>query len=151
MYFTFYMLYVTLIYEYKTFYPKRLLGLDIAFIVINAVFVVGFSFIELRQVFSAPLDYFSSFWNWIDILSVFLNGAFIVCDIAHINPQEQRMIGAASVLIFWLKFYYFLRLFKPTAMFIKMMTQIMSDIKSFGLFLILAFIAFNNTYFVMAY
>lgn len=27
----------------------------------------------------------------------------------------------------------------------------MSDIKSFGLFLVLAFIAFTNTYFVMAY
>jgi hypothetical protein len=86
MYFTFYMLYVTLIYEYKTFYPSSLLGLDIAFLVINAIFVIGFSIIELRQVFSAPLDYFSSFWNWIDILSVILNGAFIVCDIAHINP-----------------------------------------------------------------
>lgn len=86
IYFLFYMLYVTLIYEYKTFYPHRLLGLDIAFIVINAIFVIGFSMIEFRQVFSAPLDYFSSFWNWIDILSVLLNGAFIICDIAHIDP-----------------------------------------------------------------
>ena len=80
IYFIFYNVYVTCVYEFKTLYPKQIFGLDIAFLVLNAIFVCGFAFIEIRQVIGDPLDYFSSFWNIVDITSVGLNAAFIICD-----------------------------------------------------------------------
>ena len=61
-----------------------------------------------------------SFWNDIDLCSFILNIAFVVCDLAKVEPNSVRALGSTAVFIMWLKFFYFLRLFETTAPIVRM-------------------------------
>ena len=56
-----------------------------------------------------------SFWNYFDLMSFPLNIAFIVLDLIEVDPTLIRPLGAVTVGLIWVKFFYFLRLFAPTA------------------------------------
>ena len=64
--------------------------------------------------------YFLSFWNYIDLISISLNISFIALDLSDTESTKVRPLSSVAVFFMWLKLFYFMRLFQPTATFIRM-------------------------------
>lgn len=59
------------------------------------------------------------------------------------------MISSISVLLLWAKLFYFLRIFAPTATFIRMITEIIKEMSTFTLIFFLSIIAIGNSLFLV--
>lgn len=96
------------------------------------------------------LNYFFSFWNLIDLTSLILNIAVIVCDLALLDEKSFIPISATAVSLMWFKVFYFLRIFSQTASLVRMIIEITLDMKWFLLIFLMAVIGFANSFFVIA-
>ena len=132
------------------FNPNLWYGLDIAFLIVSAVGVAFFAVVELRQLKYGVGDYIQDFWNCLDLISLSINAAFIICDLSKVETHTMRALGSACVLFLWIKFYYFMRLFSATARFIRMIQQVIIDIFAFGMAFVFCIMAIGQTYFILA-
>ena len=62
----------------------------------------------------------------------------------------MRPIAAVAIFIMWMKFFYFLRLFKTTAPIVRMIMQIISDMTTFSFVLTIAVVGFANTFYILS-
>lgn len=60
-----------------------------------------------------------------------------------------RRVGSTVILLLWVKFFYFLRIFAPTAAFIRMITEVGKDMTIFSFIYLIGIITFANTYFML--
>lgn len=123
--------------------------MDIGFIVLELIFIAVFLAFEVRNFVTDRFAYFTNFWNLIDFCSIILNVVYITCDLSNVDRMKMRTIGASCVLLMWVKFFYYLRIFEPTAQFIKLMTVIIRNLSTFGFTFLLAVIAFTNSFYIM--
>lgn len=75
--------------------------------------------------------------------------AFTICDFIEVNYTTGKNVAAIASFLIWLKMFYFLRIFHPTAAFIRMITEVMKDISIFTMMLVLALLAFGNGFFIL--
>lgn len=122
---------------------------DITLGIIILVFQVFFIYVELHQVIFHKMNYFSSFWNLLDIASIGLNIGTVVVDFAGSDIRDANAIGSIAVLILWFRFFYLLRVFSETAYLVSMIEAIIYDMRYFVLALAIAVIAFANTFFIL--
>jgi len=99
------------------------------------------------------LEYFSSrrfIWNFIDIASssLVIVTSIVVLGIFDIGNAILVIGGLASFLV-WIKLFYFLRIFRPTSSFIRMIVEMIKDIRIFLLIFFIAIFAFANFYYVI--
>jgi hypothetical protein len=59
-------------------------------------------------------------------------------------------LGACAVFMMWIRLFYFLKIFKSTGAFLRMVTQVFVDIKVLGIAFFLAVIAFANCFYLLA-
>lgn len=86
----------------------------------------------------------------LDVMSSFFVLAFSAIELLELKVEKYHTITAALAVFFlWLKLFYFLRLFKPTSSFIRMIIEMLSDIKIFLLIFFTGILAFSNTYFIL--
>ena len=95
-------------------------------------------------------EYFTSFLNLLDNLVNILNLTYIILDLKGYRKEDVRPLGAICILFMWLKFFYFMRLFRPTASLVRMIVQIIGDMKTFSLVLFLSIIAFGNCFYILS-
>jgi hypothetical protein len=62
------------------------------------------------------------------------------------NEQLERSIMAVTTFFMWLKLLYFLRIFKETGYLIRMISTVIVDMKHFLLVLLIAIIAFGDSF-----
>lgn len=91
----------------------------------------------------------SGLWNFIDVVSSLLVIVFGLIDISGKGAEVARIVGSVAIFLLWMKFFYFLRIFKPTSAFIRMITQIISDMSVFACIYLLAIFAFANAWYVL--
>jgi len=73
-------------------------------------------------------DYFSDYWNVLDSISIILNMfVIVVCTISYFYESKEifditlvRTFGAYGAFIMWLKMFYWMRLFSPTAKYVQL-------------------------------
>ena len=114
-------------------------------------FWVYFVLIELKQVCKLGKEYFSEFWNWLDMMSLTINCSYFICSFIDIIPENQRVQASCAILLMWLKMLYFLRLFSHTASLIRMVVQILKDMIVFTVIYFMVLIGFANAFFLLAY
>ena len=95
-------------------------------------------------------DYLDSFWNMIDIVSLALNISYLVMSLLNVRKENIRPLGATIIIVMWIRFFYFLRLFKSTASLVRTIVQIIKDIRTFGLIFLLSILAFGNSYYLLS-
>lgn len=93
--------------------------------------------------------YSNFFWNVTDVSSTLLVITFCICDMAKINYEDGRVIASIAVLLLWAKSFYFLRIFSPTAAFIRMITEIIKEMSTFTLIFFLSIIGIGNAFFMV--
>mmetsp|Transcript_25128 Transcript_25128/g.17794 ORF Transcript_25128/g.17794 Transcript_25128/m.17794 type:complete len:141 (+) Transcript_25128:1888-2310(+) len=90
------------------------------------------------------VDYLGDNWNRIDLSSIIMNVGVIISYTAGANVSMVRAFASIAVFIMWLKMFYWLRIFEPTASFIRMISEILSDSITFMVMLALCIIMFAN-------
>jgi hypothetical protein len=117
--------------------------------VIVLIHIAFFMGLEIRQIILQRSNYIKSFWNVIDLISICMNLSFVVIDLCEVDPQKIRPVGSCCVMLMWVKLFYFMRLFQPTAAMIRMIVQICMDMYTFAFVLALAMIGFGNSFYIM--
>jgi hypothetical protein len=70
-------------------------------------------------------------------------------DWAATDITKLRPVASIAVLIMWWKFFYFLRIFDTTSSLVRMLFEIVKDMKVFTLILTVAGIAFANSFYIL--
>ena len=100
---------------------------------------------------SERLAYLTSIWNYIDTvppLLIFVNIAIDHLDMYFdVDVHTERALQAICTFFMWLKFLYFLRIFKNTGYLIKMIIAVIYDMRHFMLVLMVAVCAFGDTFY----
>lgn len=119
-----------------------------------AVLLVGvlsyFFYVEAVQFLKYPSEYFSSFWNLSDLFSYTLCLTVVVFDRIPSMPNSvNRPIASLCLIILWIKLFYFLRVFESTSRLIRMIIEIVNDMKNFLIVLIIGILGFSGGFYIL--
>jgi hypothetical protein len=103
---------------------------------------------EIFQLYMAGLlSYFSTVLNWFDLTHLMLTTACIVLFIAQ-SPALQVVI-AVALFVRWFGILYYLQPFDSTGALVRMILQIIIDIRWFLMILCIAILAGANAFFLL--
>ena len=115
---------------------------------------VTFLMLEFIQVRSDPLGYFAGFWNLLDFFSLSACAYYMFCSITGDLDKTTgwfnlNILGSVAVVMLWMKLFYWLRIFKPFSQFIRIIGEIVKDIRVFSAMLLLCIAAFANSLMIL--
>jgi len=79
-------------------------------LIVLAVAIAYFFSIEIRQIKASGGEYLQSFWNYFDLITLIMCSLVIIFDLSN-NPDATRGFATVSVVILWIKLFYYLRIF----------------------------------------
>ena len=116
-----------------------------ASLVISAKCLIHFIMLESIQFSKERIAYFTDFWNLLDLTSMLINITYTYAEIMHSFEEETiNLLGAIGLIIMWTKMFYWMRILKPFAAFIRVVTGIVKHIGVFSVMLIMVLVAFAN-------
>ena len=97
---------------------------------------------------SSGLSYLKSVWNYTDLIPPCLIIAVIGVHLKEGQnaPHTLTSVHSVACLLMWAKFLYFLRVFRSTGYFIRMLTDVIYDMKIFLMILLIVYIAFAEAF-----
>lgn len=113
------------------------------------IFNFFWGYVEITQMFFHKMEYIKSFWNMLDLSSVILNSTVVILEFAEADYEDINRVSSISVLILYFKLFYFLRIFSATAYLVRMIIEIVLDMKFFVSVLMIATIAFANSFYIL--
>ena len=124
--------------------------LEWACLIFSAKFFMHFMLLEAIQISKDRLAYFTDFWNLMDFSSLILNALYVFAELRNsFSENTINLIGAICIIIMWTKMFYWMRILKPFAAFIRIVTAIVKHIGVFSAMLLLVLIAFANCIMVL--
>lgn len=145
---TFYIVYMNYVF-YKREESDDWMWINYGFMVPLLAFSLYFVNNEVQQLRHEGLEYLKSVWNYLDLIPPFLLMVFI--PLAAIGvfdnrgaPTLEASLQATMSLILWLKFLYFLRIFKSTGYLIRIIIEVCVDMRHFLLIMFLTMVAFGD-------
>ena len=112
---------------------------------------------EMRQMLLSGEAYWSDYWNYLDFGTALTSGVYLfhimwasfVGSIGEVTPIFLRCHGGIATFLIGIKVFYWMRLFKNSAFFIRLIVATLYDIRVFiGLMLLILF-AFANFYMIL--
>jgi hypothetical protein len=125
------------------------------------VCIAYFLGMEVYQVILEPKEYLTSGWNLTDLLNYLLCMMVVILDLLPGSYDEEgvlisdslfemrRFFAALSSLLLWIKLFYFLRTFESTARLIRMIIEIINDMKNFLMVLVICIFGFTNGFYII--
>ena len=102
---------------------------------------------ELSQLYNDGLEYLYSMWNYIDLIPPILILIIVFCDhFGGFGIDTDRSIQAIATFFMWMKFLYFLRIFKSTGYLIQMIIEVVYDMRVFMVILLVTIVAFSDAF-----
>jgi hypothetical protein len=84
-------------------------------------FLLYFMLFEMRQLYIQGTNYFFDPWNILDSTSIVTNMFVTIYSIySDADGPFVRIIAACTIIILYMKFFYFLRIFENTSTLIRM-------------------------------
>jgi hypothetical protein len=108
-----------------------------------------FIIVEIKQFLLDKLEYISSFWNYTDLL---INSMCILVFILDIKGDMQpllRAIAASTLIIVWIKLFYYMRAYDSTSQLIRMIIETVKDIRYFLFVLLLGIVGFAGGFYIL--
>ena len=85
-------------------------------IFLQALIIVYFLYREFKQFTIEASQYFSSIWNFSDIISYSLCGVVIFLDLYGSEQKNKlRPVASITLIILWIKMFYYLRAYESTS------------------------------------
>lgn len=131
---------------------------DVIALVFDLILIVFFIFYTIKESFQLKrlglVTYFSSPWNWCDfsLIPLVISGACI--DIYQLFNEDSEMnsekiVNSITLLVFWCRILSYSRAFEGTGFMVRLVLQVILDMKYF-LFLIFLFcLAFGSSGFML--
>lgn len=122
------------------------------YMVINGLLLTNilyFLTIEFRQAKINIGEYLSSFWNLTDLISYSFCMLSVVFELIAFPKFVTRPLVATTVIILWIKLFYFLRVYDSTSQLIRMILEIVKDMKYFMFVLLIGIIGFTGGLYVL--
>jgi len=119
------------------------------FLAIWAKYFITFIWLEVVQFKEDPCSYLTDFWNVLDLTSLCLCLGFVVLELMAGNIGKVNVLGSFACLLLWVKLFYWMRVFKPFSAFIRIITEIIFDIRVFMIMLVLCLAAFANVLIIL--
>mmetsp|Transcript_5075 Transcript_5075/g.3513 ORF Transcript_5075/g.3513 Transcript_5075/m.3513 type:complete len:129 (+) Transcript_5075:308-694(+) len=88
-------------------------------------------------------------WNLLDLLLVILNIAILVGYALEIDVIRVRIVACVAATLMWLKVFYWFRIFREPAKFIRMIKQILYGSMTFTMMLTVCIIMFTNAFMIL--
>lgn len=108
-----------------------------------------FFFIEGKQLLKNPGEYFTSFWNLADLLNYSLCMIVLIADLSDFDKKVKRPVAAMCLIVLWVKMFYFLRVFDSTSKLIRMIIEIVNDMKTFLIVLMIGVLGFTGGLYIL--
>ena len=105
---------------------------------------------ELYQFKENGIYYLYSPWNYIDLGPPLLIMSLIGYDYVYPNNPDTYAIMSLAALMTWLKFLYFMRIFRQFGSLIGMIIEVMADMKVFVCVLLITFLTFGSTFYLIS-
>ena len=127
---------------------------DIIALVLEICIITYFSFYgfhELLQLKRSGLStYFANPWNWCDVLLIPLVLAGAILDIYELfllnsSMDSEKIIYSITLLIFWSRVLSYSRAFEGTGFMIRLVIQVILDMRNFLFLIILFTLAFSSS------
>src|SRR3569833_491247 len=97
-----------------------------------------------------PSKYLTSLWNYLDVIPLALITISMLFEYIISIPSFERPINAISCFFMWIKFLYFLRLFRQTSKFISMILAIIADMKDFLMVFFITLVGFSQGMYILS-
>ena len=128
---------------------------NLAIIITLLIFSGYFISNEIRQIFREGLDYVLSVWNYSDLIGP--AGVVFTCVLAileyrgnTVQIQLMAIVQSITTLFMWIKLLYFMRIFRHTGYLIRMLIEVLSDMSTFLLVLLITLTAFGDAFLKMS-
>ena len=126
-------------------------GLSITIFVIIAYFF----FLLYKTSRSLGKIFWKFFWVGLNLVSNSLNLAIVIMTLIAESADDSytpniRRIESVAVVLMWLRFLYFFRILDNTAPLIRMISQILYDMRAFVFIFVLIILGFANGFYVLA-
>ena len=95
------------------------------------------------MVLLGPFKYLISPWNYIDIIPIFSISTACLLEYFISVPEFERPLNALSCFFMWIKFLYFLRIFRETSKFVTMVEEVIKDMKDFLVVFFVTMVGFS--------
>jgi len=107
---------------------ERNLPFEVVLLALCGVFIAN----EGLQIYDLRKDYLSNFWNWLDISHLLLTVAFLITRLADDDNELARAwISTMVVMLGYLRWVSYLRIFQATRNLIQVILTIAKDMLSF--------------------
>lgn len=95
------------------------------------------------------MGYFTDFWNILDFSSLVLCASYIGMELTGNTGNDVNVLGSISCFLLWIKLFYWMRIFKPFSAFIRIISEIIMDIRVFSIMLLFCLAAFANVLMIL--
>lgn len=106
--------------------------------------------IEIRQMYKNGFKYFHSIWNALDLSACVSSPLLVILDMLDMPDEYLRPVISITVLIFFLRLFYFLRIFDSTSYIVRIIIEITLDIKIFILVLFVGVAGFGFSFYILS-
>jgi hypothetical protein len=109
----------------------------------------------IREIFNivrfGVRDYFRfEKWNIIDILCLSVIFTGLIAEAVGADFRAVHEIFSIGALLLWIKSLYYMRIFRTTAGFIRMVTEVIYDIRYFLFIIFVVVFAFSHAFAILA-
>jgi hypothetical protein len=123
---------------------------QVAIVILSCYFLKN----ELKQIYIDKLYYFFSIWNYIDIIPPLASFAIVLVFHTDLHPgtysTTEAVLNSIAVFFIWMKGLYFMRIFDSFSYLIRMIVNVISDMKTFLIVLFITIIAFADAFFSLS-
>eukprot|EP00747_Dinoflagellata_sp_TGD_P152932 gnl/TRDRNA2_/TRDRNA2_177352_c0_seq2.p1 gnl/TRDRNA2_/TRDRNA2_177352_c0~~gnl/TRDRNA2_/TRDRNA2_177352_c0_seq2.p1 ORF type:complete len:389 (-),score=65.86 gnl/TRDRNA2_/TRDRNA2_177352_c0_seq2:50-1216(-) len=116
---------------------------------VTTLFSIRYLVWEFRRLFEIQLAYIMNGWNIISLLSYTLILISTTVEMVLRHSRSTRELASIGTLLVWTKTLYYLRGFRGTGALVRMIIQILRDMRFFVLIMILMSTAFIQVYLIL--
>lgn len=101
---------------------------------------------QIRHLKGKLLNYFTSVWNWVDIVSLSMTYIITIMNLAEseiVSLQTYRLLAAIASCLLLVKVYDMLRLFETMSFYIELVRATTRDMAPFMILFFVAFLMFG--------
>ena len=114
--------------------------------------IVGyFIIVQIKHFLKVKLEYITNFLNYIDLIINLLCVSVYVLDWMGDMQNYLRPAASSTLIIVWIKLFYYLRAYDSTSQLIRMIIEIVKDIRYFLLVLFIGIFGFAGGFFILQF
>ncbi|CDW78432.1 wd-40 repeat protein [Stylonychia lemnae] len=136
--------------QFQDDYEGEMQGINITVQVAILIFAFQTLTIEYRQMKFHKKEYLKSFWNLLDLSTVILAPFTVIMSQASVDQAIVRPFMAICNLIFYMRFFYFLRIFDNSLHLVRTIIEITYDIRNFLFVFFLGIIGFGTSFLILS-